>query len=319
MSLVTVPIEIDPGAYAGSYNVGGVWHTGPQTLDLMMEGTGTMDLGGRWSVLANNSSAPFDIDNPCAIIPSETVTVGTGAGAIDFTVTCGSGVTDIDGDGVADTSDNCPDVPNADQLDQDGDALGNACDPDLDGDGVDNSMDNCLDLANPGQEDTDGDGAGDACDDDTDGDGIPDGADNCPVSSNADQADGDGDGLGDACDDDDDGDGHLDGDDNCPNTVNGDQLDRDGDGEGDACDGDVDGDSVGNALDLCADTPAGVLITEDGCSAQQWVDAQCPEGSFPNHGRYVSCVTAAANDLEDVGMLAETDKSSLVTRAARKK
>ena len=36
--------------------------------------------------------------------------------------------TDTDGDGVPDTQDNCPTVPNADQSDSDGDRVGDACD-----------------------------------------------------------------------------------------------------------------------------------------------------------------------------------------------
>ncbi len=82
--------------------------------------------------------------------------------------------------------------------------------PDDDGDGVANSLDNCpsiynpadmkLDRDNPVQIDTDGDGMGDVCDADDDGDGVEDSADNCPWTPNADQADVDGDGRGDACD-----------------------------------------------------------------------------------------------------------------------
>ena len=34
--------------------------------------------------------------------------------------------------------------------------------------------------------------------------------------------------------------------------------------------------------------PAGLPISEDGCSAQQLVEFICDEGSFPNHGPYVS-------------------------------
>jgi hypothetical protein len=39
------------------------------------------------------------------------------------------GVGDADADGVLDLQDNCPEVPNADQADLDGDGLGNVCDP----------------------------------------------------------------------------------------------------------------------------------------------------------------------------------------------
>jgi hypothetical protein len=53
-------------------------------------------------------------------------------------------IVDRDGDGIADASDNCPDVANPDQGNEDGDAFGDACDPcpidtnnaDPDGDGV---------------------------------------------------------------------------------------------------------------------------------------------------------------------------------------
>ena len=48
------------------------------------------------------------------------------------TVTVGS---DLDGDGVVDTADNCPDLANADQSNIDRDGKGDACDPDIDGDG----------------------------------------------------------------------------------------------------------------------------------------------------------------------------------------
>jgi hypothetical protein len=47
-----------------------------------------------------------------------------------------------------------------------------AAPPDDDGDGVANSQDNCVSVANAGQEDLDTDGVGDVCDDDADGDGV---------------------------------------------------------------------------------------------------------------------------------------------------
>ncbi len=57
---------------------------------------------------------------------------------------------DKDGDGTADSADNCPDISNADQADTDSDGVGNSCD-------------NCLTNSNPNQTDTDSDGVGDAC------------------------------------------------------------------------------------------------------------------------------------------------------------
>jgi hypothetical protein len=71
---------------------------------------------------------------------------------------------DTDGDGIVDVSDNCPSISNADQLDQDGDGVGNACDADQDGDGASDGADNCALLPNADQRDTDGDSIGDECD-----------------------------------------------------------------------------------------------------------------------------------------------------------
>jgi hypothetical protein len=42
---------------------------------------------------------------------------------------------DRDGDGVPNATDNCVDVPNANQRDTNGDGYGNLCDADVDGDG----------------------------------------------------------------------------------------------------------------------------------------------------------------------------------------
>ncbi|HHN75378.1 MAG TPA: hypothetical protein ENK10_09145 [Acidobacteria bacterium] len=61
---------------------------------------------------------------------------------------------DSDGDGVADTADNCPTVANRRQRDADGDGQGNLCDDDADGDGLSNDLD----------DDDDNDGLADADD-----------------------------------------------------------------------------------------------------------------------------------------------------------
>jgi hypothetical protein len=55
--------------------------------------------------------------------------------------------------------------------------------PDVDSDGVPDSMDNCPQLPNSNQADHDGDGQGDACDLDDDDDGVPDGDDACDLSN----------------------------------------------------------------------------------------------------------------------------------------
>jgi hypothetical protein len=80
---------------------------------------------------------------------------------------------DADGDGVPDTSDNCPSVSNPEQADTDSDGVGDACD-------------DCFLDANPDQADADADGVGDACD-------------NCPLDANPSQAATDVDEIGGAC------------------------------------------------------------------------------------------------------------------------
>jgi hypothetical protein len=70
---------------------------------------------------------------------------------------------DSDGDGVADIRDNCVDVSNYDQLDQNVNGRGDACD-DFDKDSIINSRDNCPDLPNGSQADEDHDSKGDVCD-----------------------------------------------------------------------------------------------------------------------------------------------------------
>ena len=136
--------------------------------------------------------------------------------------------------------------------------------PDNDGDGIPNPNDNCVNTANPDQLDTDGDGLGDVCDDDDDNDGILDINDNCPLTANTDQADDNGDGIGNVCDTD--NDTILNADDNCPDIANTDQADFDSDGLGDVCDDDIDNDGVPNINDSCNDTPIGDTVDANGCT-----------------------------------------------------
>ena len=73
---------------------------------------------------------------------------------------CGN---DCDGDGVPDSSDNCPAVSNADQADLDDDGIGDACDNDIDGDGISNGAEDEVGT-NPRNPDSDGDGKNDKVD-----------------------------------------------------------------------------------------------------------------------------------------------------------
>lgn len=211
---------------------------------------------------------------------------------------------DSDGDGVPDSTDNCPQTPNPDQADIDHDGRGDACDSvndDVDSDGVFNVDDNCPNLYNPDQADSDHDGIGDACDgvdDDVDGDGVANTVDNCPNVPNASQTDTDGDGIGDACDPvnglDLDGDGVTNAVDNCPNVSNASQTDTDHDGVGNACDANDDNDAVPDAQDAC---PLVFGTRADGCpNNAPAVQINLPLGKVPLNPTSTTAITATASD-----------------------
>lgn len=224
---------------------------------------------------------------------------------------------DIDLDGVLNVDDAFPE--NFDeQLDTDGDNIGNNADTDddndgwadtlddypldsslfldpatdRDGDAVANGDDNCALVSNANQADTDSDGVGDACSNDADGDGIlNDGTDNCPVNANPDQLNTDellagGDASGDVCDDDDDADGVIDANDLFPLDA-GESVDLDGDNIGDNADTDTDGDGVLNVDETTTDP---LLWDTDGDGFSDSTDL------FPNDS-----TEALDTDLDGVG------------------
>jgi len=209
-----------------------------------------------------------------------------------------NGGDDMDGDGIADDDDSCPDGfgesdgwnPNP-ATDRDGDGCHDfEEDRDDDNDLIPDVDDSCaseIGWVSTFENDHDQDGCADATDDsDDDGDGIEDTVDACPLGLtdwNSDlYSDWDSDGCKDMGeDDDDDNDLVLDSTDSCwkglQNWVSDVNSDFDGDGCNDATEDDDDDDdgvddvnSTGVILDECPQTPLGSLdVDERGCAASE--------------------------------------------------
>ena len=200
---------------------------------------------------------------------------------------------DLDGDGVPDENDRCPDSSVAFTSGPANDIDGDGChdiseDTDDDDDGRPDSSDRCArgligwDSLNISL-DHDSDGCHDASeDDDDDGDTITDPFDNCPLGLPGWQSTGASDYDRDGCDDstddlDDDNDGTLDTSDLCPNGVIGWIQTSENDYDMDGCrdsdeDGDDDSDGVIDFDDQCTRTQLGAVVNIYGCASYEWDD-----------------------------------------------
>ncbi len=200
------------------------------------------------------------------------------APAVGFSMT----TWDVDGDGIENNHDNCPEVENADQANNDNDFWGDLCDEDDDNDGLSDlgEADYGTDPTNP---DTDSDGVTDLHDcapldaekrtygdcfltvgDDGDGNGGDDsgnGDGGNPTENPEPSPDTDGDGCSDAVEAglgtdphvvDTDEDGVNDCDDNCPIVPNpGQEQGTENINVGEACENDYDGDGIPDNEDNC--------------------------------------------------------------------
>jgi len=244
-------------------NVGGTLfgHTRPTILGSLYVGVGytrvfyagavdTTDnkvqliLGDRLSL---GGRAALRIQGHLDWLPKSSLSAG-GQGALNFGAAAmisifafGGPPRDADHDGVANTSDQCPDTPRGAQVDEVG------CPQDYDGDGVFAGLDQCPDTPAGAFVDEAG------CPTDSDNDTVFDGIDVCPNTPAGATVDENG------CPLDADQDGVFDGLDLCPDTPLGATVDTDG------CPLDGDADGVYDGLDQCPDTPAGETVDETGC------------------------------------------------------
>ncbi len=81
---------------------------------------------------------------------------------------------------------------------------------------------------------------------------------------------------------------------------------------------DTDGDGVVDTLDKCPGTPAGAKVDSNGCSGPQLVTLLCsPTAQWKNHGKYVSCVEEATEQLVRTGLLTKAQRKAILNAAAQ--
>jgi hypothetical protein len=116
--------------------------------------------------------------------------------------------------------------------------------------------------------------------------------------------------------------------DNCVNTANADQANYDRDSQGDACDSDDDNDGVADAADANPFSNMQATVTVGTCnsgspnvvfpSGLTMMDRLAAIGPQPNHGQFVSAVSALTNEAKALGLITGAQKGAIEACAASK-
>ena len=202
-----------------------------------------------------------------ASITIDDVSITPQDSSAETSIICCYDSSDLDGDGIGNSCDNCPEAYNPEQGDYDNDGIGDVCSLDDDSDTVLDIDDNCPFVGNPGQEDGDEDGVGDVCD-------------TCPEDYNPGQENNDHDSVGDVCDPDDDNDG-------IPDELEGDG-DLDEDGIANWFDTDSDGDGIEDSEEA-GDDPNNPRDT-DGDGIPDYLDEDSDGDAIPDNSDNCRCI-----------------------------
>jgi hypothetical protein len=161
-------------------------------------------VGGNWDIIhydgttwsSMTSGTTNALQHVWGSSGSDVFAVGWGGTILHYTDTSTTTTTipDTDSDGILDDVDNCPTVCNSQQLDANGNGIGDLCDPEPGCGGCNQPQCEQACPAPPTTSIT-------TTISDTDSDGILDNVDNCPTTCNPLQLDADSDGIGDLCDD----------------------------------------------------------------------------------------------------------------------
>ncbi len=243
LQVETCPVMTSFASAACSLSVSEQWRdTGTDGVVQLTENVATPTPSAMYKWRARILSAPLRA-NSSRLVSARSAwhRLNAGADSADIRVDA-----DSDGDAILDGVDNCPLLANGNQLNNDHDQQGDACDSDDDNDGAPDVTD-AFPFDPDENVDSDQDGIGNNADTDDDNDGVDDGNDAFPLNPNE-SVDTDTDGIGNNADNDDDGDGVNDATDAFPLDST-ETVDTDNDHIGNNADNDDDGDGVNDATD----------------------------------------------------------------------